>query len=518
MVYLYLCSWIKLIVMDSITIKEIRGIRELNYPLLTEKGVYLLTGSNGSGKTSLLTALDRLGNPYAFQNGFKDVTGGEASITFTIQGKNVVYKKRKKRWTPTPKSLSQLLHSYTYSKTYFLRATELRFYITQATGTRQNSQDVSQGIKDALNDIFGTQKFSNLKYCVVSSMRGRQSRLRRDNKLYVIEETSSTHYTEQSFSLGERMVLNALDFLETIEEGGMLLIDEVELALHPIAQVRFYKLLKSIANEKNLVVIISTHSSSLIKVADKIHYLENSDGKIQVINDVKPAYILKDLSIELDICPDYLFFVEDEMARTYLTKIINIFKEIESTLHRVSFKILPVGGYKQVLTLMTYFYGVQPFTQRTVHSFLDKDVEIIYNSLQDNTNRSSSEEELFRLMNDNRSNYNFLPITPELGIWDELTRNPSWFETALQAKYSDILFKVGEIVSEVDTEEGSSNNPRKRAKGCYKNLFDKILQKKPEVTESVFRDILFEAYVRRRFEDVRFKNEIRGLIYPILNR
>ena len=503
---------------DSIVIKGIRGIKELNYPLPSESGVYLLTGSNGSGKTTLLTALSRLGDQYAFKNGFKDVMPRESSVIYTIQGEEVSYRKRNERWAPTPKKLSHLFEQYTYSKTYFLTATELRFYTTQVEGDRRNSQNVSQEIKEALNDVFGTRRFGNLRYCIVSSMRGRQSRLRRDNKLYFIEETSDIHYTEQSFSLGERMVLNALDFLETVESGGMLLIDEVELALHPIAQVRFYKLLKSKADEKNLVGIISTHSSSLIKVADKIHYLENRDGEIQVVTDVKPAYILKDLSVELDVCPDYLFFVEDEMARTYLSEMLNAFKEIEPTSRRVSFKILPVGGYKQVLMLMTYFYGVQPFARNSVHSFLDKDVETEYDSLQNKTSRSASDEELVRLMDNNRGNYNFLPITPELGVWEELKRDAGWFHSALSQKFCDILFDVNEIIEIVDQEEATCSNPRKRAKGCYKNLFDRIHERKPEITESIFRDILFESYLRYKFNDREFKNEIRRLIMPILHR
>lgn len=503
---------------DSIVIKGIRGIKELNYLLPAERGVYLLTGSNGSGKTTLLTALNRLGDQYAFKNGFKDVMPRESSVTYTIQGDEVSYRKRNERWAPTPKNLSHLFEQYTYSKTYFLTATELRFYTTQVEGDRQNSRSVSQEIKEALNDVFGTQRFCNLRYCVASSMRGRQRRLRRDNKLYFIEETSGIYYTEQSFSLGERMVLNALDFLETVGEGGMLLIDEVELALHPIAQVRFYKLLKRKAQEKNLVVIISTHSSSLIKVADKIHYLENNDGRIQVISDIKPAYILKDLSIELDVCPDYLFFVEDEMARIYLSKILNVFKEIEPTSKRVSFKILPVGGYKQVLMLMMYFYGVQPFTQRSVYSFLDKDVEDTYSLLRNRITRSASDEELVRLMDNNMGNYNFLPITPELGVWEELKRDAGWFYSALSQKFCDILFDVNEIIEIVDQEEAICSNPRKRAKGCYKNLFDRIHERKPEITESIFRDILFESYVRYKFNDQEFKDEIRRLIMPILHR
>ena len=502
-----------------IKIKNIRGIRELNYSLPTRKGVYLLTGSNGSGKTSLLTALDRLGNKNAFMTGLKDIKRTDASITYIIQNESVVYKRGQQRWVPTPKKQSQLLNNYPYSRTYFLTATGLRFYETQIDNNRQNShpQDVGTEMKDALNRIFGTQKFNNLRYRF-SSMRGRQSRLRRDNKLYIIEETSESYYPEQSFSLGERMVLNALDFLETVEEGGMLLIDEVELALHPIAQVKFYNLLKEKADEKNLVIIISTHSSSLIKVADKIHYLENTDGKVCVIDNVKPAYILKDLSVEVDICPDYLFFVEDEMARAYLSKILNAFKDIEERLNRVGFKILPVGGYKQVLMLMIHFYGVQPFTQRTVHSFLDKDVEDIYNRLRNRGNRAPSDEELIHLLRNNDNNYNFLPITPELGVWEELTENAEWFKVALRDRFQDILFNVSEFISTINREEPETDNPRKRAKGCYKNLFDKIHQRKPDITESIFQEILFESYVTHKFESQEFQNTIRELIMPILNR
>ena len=503
---------------DRIEIKNIRGIKELNYSLPTSKGVYLLTGSNGSGKTSLLTVLDRLGNKNAFKIGLKDVNRRDASITYIIQEEKVVYKKNRERWTPTPKRLSQLLNRYMYSKTYFLTATGLRFHETQTDDNGQRSQDVRQEMRDALNKILGTKKFNNLKYRVVSSMRGRQSQLRRDNKLYIIEETSRSCYTEKSFSLGERMVLNALDFLETVEEGGMLLIDEVELALHPKAQIEFYKVLKEKANEKNLVIIISTHSSTLIKVADQIYYLENKDGKISVINNVKPAYILKDLSVEPDLCPDYLFFVEDEMARAYLSKILDFFQKMERDLDRITFKILPVGGYSQVLNLMTYFYGVQPFTKKTVHSFLDKDVENICRELEVKRKRTPSEDEFLHLIRDNKDNYHYLPIIPELGIWNELTENSIWFQKSLNDKFHDILFDVGQLISTIAEDSKDNNNPSKRAKDCLKNLFYRVHEKKAEITESIFFSTLMESYVEHKFDSDTFKNEIRHLLLPILNK
>lgn len=73
--------------------------------------------------------------------------------------------------------------------------------------------------------------------------------LHRDNKLYVLKNLSGKWYSELCFSLGERMVLNALDYISDIPSKSMLLIDEIELALHPIAQVLFYNYLEEKARE-----------------------------------------------------------------------------------------------------------------------------------------------------------------------------------------------------------------------------------------------------------------------------
>lgn len=71
-------------------------------------------------------------------------------------------------------------------------------------------------------------------------------------KLYVIKDPKNNYYSEQNFSLGERLLLNSLDFIEKIKERSLLLIDEVELALHPIAQIKFYDYLTKIAKEKKI--------------------------------------------------------------------------------------------------------------------------------------------------------------------------------------------------------------------------------------------------------------------------
>ena len=44
----------------TITIRDTKGIKKLNFTFPERKGVYLLVGPNGTGKTTLLICMDRI--------------------------------------------------------------------------------------------------------------------------------------------------------------------------------------------------------------------------------------------------------------------------------------------------------------------------------------------------------------------------------------------------------------------------------------------------------------------------
>ena len=505
---------------DSIKIKNIKGIVDLSYSLPASSGVYLLTGANGTGKTTLLSALNRMGNNQAFAQDFstEQTIPGQHSVEYTIGGLSVTYQRKDKRWVPIPKTQSKLINKYKYHQTYYLTATGLRLYQQSTINLGKTKYDVPEDITNSLNEIFRTNRFSQLKYIKVKNKRGRQKKLHRDNKLYVLRNLLGRWYSELSFSLGERMVLNALDYISDIPRQSMLLIDEIELALHPIAQVLFYNYLEKKAEEKDIVIIISTHSATLIKRAKNIQYLEKDDeGHITMIDNIKSAYVLKDLSIESDNNPDYLFFVEDIMAKEYLTKVLEELREQEKYLKNICIKVIPVGPYEQVLSLMTYFYGVEPFSRKKVHSFLDQDVKDRFEELRKKKNRSDAENRKYKLFDENQSNFNFLSITPELGFWNEITSDIEWFKKIFTDKYPDTLFNIGNFIKDANKEE-KAQNPRERAKKCFKNLYDKI---KGQITDFDRKDLnrlIIDAYVRRKFTDQEFVNTVKNKIKPILHR
>ena len=56
--------------MKKITIERMKNINNLAFTLPESKGVYLIVGPNGGGKTTLLVCIDRICNKNGFARGF----------------------------------------------------------------------------------------------------------------------------------------------------------------------------------------------------------------------------------------------------------------------------------------------------------------------------------------------------------------------------------------------------------------------------------------------------------------
>ena len=104
----------------SITIKNLKQIDKLEFKI-PPPGVHILSGTNGAGKSCLLTCLLRIGRPNAFQNAFLTSNMSDAldifdnaEISYSVNGSTVSYKYSGERWSPSPKSQSKLLQSFGY--------------------------------------------------------------------------------------------------------------------------------------------------------------------------------------------------------------------------------------------------------------------------------------------------------------------------------------------------------------------------------------------------------------------
>ena len=243
--------------MRKIRISKVKNIENLDFEV-PDQGVYVLTGANGSGKTTLLAALHRIGFSNAFSNFFKTTANeskidffGESTISYEINNKQVSYNYGNTRWTPTPRKNTGILKEFGYPEVKFIAADAKRIEATQDELRSGRINPVKHEISNEIKNILSDSKFDELKY--VNTKRGP------GNRAYLIAKKikGKTHYfSEKNFSLGELCVLRLVTGLSTISYNSLVLIDEIEMALHPKAQAVLFNYLIRVADEKELTVTI----------------------------------------------------------------------------------------------------------------------------------------------------------------------------------------------------------------------------------------------------------------------
>lgn len=504
--------------MKKVILENVRGIQRLEFVLPDRRGVYLVTGKNGTGKTNLLVALYRICNSDAFCDNFPlgaynydDIS--RYRISYNYNNSIVTYYHTRHRWSPHPRK-TNVLNSFGYSNTIYVSATKMRFDVHtpgQLRNSRPQIHNVSQDMKKAMNDILGTNKFNNLKYIQLVN-QGRPSRqIRHNNKLYVID---GGNYSENTFSLGERFVLNMLDQLEGVQNNTLVVIDEIELALHPIAQIAFYNYLKNLARLRNLTVIIATHSATLIKNCNFLYYLENNGGNITVIEKCKPSYILSGLTNYVDNNYDKLFLVEDKMAYFCLERMLK--KHYESVPQLLNYKIVYVGGWNEVIEFLKQMNTISPYKPGMVFAYLDYDAQISLNDLQLLPNLNVGEQRTLRNYKDVQQYVSFLHITPEIGIWEWLVNNENTFLSQWKIKTNNPLFQLQNSINTIDNNHRNVRTG-KGCKDCFKDLLIQLVSN-PNLPEEISREKIVEIYYEQAVFTDPIWNNINNTLCSQLNQ
>ena len=468
---------------QSVEIRNLKNINKLKFKL-PPKGVHILTGVNGSGKTTLLICLQRIGNPHAFQTYFKTSKGEQfddfkkARITYTdSEGKEATYRYSGARWRARPKRNAYTVNNFGYTQAVFLTSNEERFFVQGNELNPSNVRPAQDFFKNSLNHIFQTDKYENLRRIKLDGRGRGEGRYNYGFVLYLGRKNGVKQYsTEKNFSLGEILLLNALYQLEEVNDNSLVLIDEIELALHPKVQIRFLKKLEEIASEKNLTVIISTHSSSLIKAAKNLIYIERDShiGEVKCIYDCFPAIALQNVAVTEEVQPDFAFFVEDDQAQYVLESLLDYYFANLNQKNRPIIKILPVAGWKDTIQFAANSAGYLLPDNINVRAFLDLDVQEDIDKLRNTPDLNYGEQRELDLYNQNTQIISFLPITPEKGIVDLLRNNPDNHVVPLQNHFNEV-FDIEQIMDDEQNRGlNYSQNPRKAAKKRLKYYIERI--------------------------------------------
>ncbi len=340
------------------TISSIKHIQNAKIEIPLESGVYAFVGHNGCGKSTVLLSLAQSISQNSLNLLKKEDYTNDSYIEFTYEGVSDRWKKSKDFWKSSnyPRGI-RFNGLYEGSLFYGTRFNDSRIIDQLLETGKIKSNDIMD------SDEYVKQKLSyilhgdNTHYTSLRRIKNKRitTGLGLSNAPYFncIGENLISQYRMSS---GECLLISLLHFLYNsivrrslpTNKKILVLIDEIELALHPIAVSRLLDLLNELVKEhNNLVVILTTHSPEVIRKIkpSNLYKVNMLNGQLSLENNCYPSYLIRDVYSHDGF--DYLLLVEDVLTKYIVEKILNN----ENLKNSKLIHVVPVGGWHNVLAL-----------------------------------------------------------------------------------------------------------------------------------------------------------------------
>lgn len=490
--------------LTAIKISDVKSIVSMTFPM-PHGGVFVLTGENGSGKTTLLACLVRIGQPDSFPRHFRTSKFSkkldlfsEAQITYECQNHldTVTYTYSGYRWEPTPKKNGpNLLANSGFSEVLYVAADDARVTPRQEDFRTNRIKNASAFIRSNANTVFGTTKFDGLRIVNVKKGPGQQA--------FVLEVDPGEFVSEKNFSLGELAIVKLLRELESAQQAALVVIDELELALHPVAQERLMQVLRLVAEQKQLTVIFSTHSATLIRATkpSRLLFLEKSGGGVvSCISGCYPSYALGKIGPTSDVSPEIVLLVEDIHAQLLIYALLRAGGPVVFPQGGGAPTVVchPIGGWQMLLRF--FDRGVALFgTISKVRAVLDIDAKPYLVPPAGHPQGAPfvhphTPPDVRNIYNNKQAGIRFLPATPELGLVNEIAGATAncLHAVSLELMNNAVLGIPGPVGVGVINDPGA----RKQAKTQIDGFVARIVNNTGR-SEADVMSLLFRWYVQR---------------------
>lgn len=497
-----------------ILIQNLKHIRKLTFDI-PGPGVHLLAGANGAGKTSVLACLRRLRQSNAFAQHFSSSRHSEsldnfdgAQVTYTLDERSVTYAYGGERWVPRPRSNNRLLEDFGYPVVFYIGATADRITPRPEDFNPRRIVPARRAIRDAANRIFGTNKFNKLK--VINLTRGA------GNPAFVLQ-TSSTprprYFSERNFSLGELCVLKLVRELIACKNRSLVLIDELELALHPKAQIELLNYLGELSAQKQLTVVFSTHSVSLLKqvARENILFLESNEGVVSILKGCFPTYALGNIAYDEERSPDVVIYVEDEAAlhtTDALTRLCMSYRFRDQPSLFPTVHVVPIGSFIHVVRFLAHSRAFLPSSTRCF-AMLDQDVTTETLTAWENERNHAMLAEF----QENRATINYLPWTPEVGLIGYLRDHRVDAERAIRERFNDHRLSIRQDnIGQIPKVAGGEQ--RRACKAAVSRMVSHLVESLPNEDDEHVRKAVFGVFATWHFNTNR--DAMMELIGPLV--
>lgn len=133
-----------------------------------------------------------------------------------------------------------------------------------------------------------------------------------------IVKSSGNVYSGFNMGAGENALFEMFSVLYSIGQGGLVIIDEIELGLHAEAQKKFIGEIKKICNKRKVQVICTTHSRNIFDSLplDARFFLESKNGASVLTPEITSDFAFSKLSNQNS--GELTIMVEDNVAEQIL--------------------------------------------------------------------------------------------------------------------------------------------------------------------------------------------------------
>ena len=382
----------------KVEIHKIKKIKHGFFEFPLDNNLYAIVGGNGTGKSTLMLCISQLIGKHNLSILRHEDYFHESCIKFEYNDQCATWfydqNSHKDHWKAKefPNNFT-LNGTYEGSLFYGNRFRNSRIVDGLLERGKINNNDIIDSdtyIQEKLGDILhndpgyykGLKRIKNKEIAVNLGLK---------NTPYFMS-VGENFISQYRMSSGECLLISLLHFIYNSlirkslprDKPILMLIDEIELALHPVAVSNFISYIRELLKEyKNLTILVTSHAPEVIRLVNpnnmyKIRYIADAKNELEITNPCYPSYAIRDIYQHVGF--DLLILVEDKLAKMLIDYII---KEKELKTSRL-IHVIPVGGYDNVLQLHSELLINNTLGVGTkIVSILDGDVENKVNAKQE---------------------------------------------------------------------------------------------------------------------------------------
>ena len=139
-----------------------------------------------------------------------------------------------------------------------------------------------------------------------------------EEQKFYIGGNGAIEYSEFHFGAGEASIIRIISEMELSSDNSLVLIEEIENGLHPVATKRLVEYLIDVAQRKSIQAIFTTHSEAALEPLPSEGIWASIDGKVE--KGKLSIEALRAISGRVD--RKLAIFVEDQFAKCWMETII----------------------------------------------------------------------------------------------------------------------------------------------------------------------------------------------------